>query len=524
MGTRKSSDQHQFAMVPGVSMQRSRFNRSSGLKTTFQAGQLIPIFVDEALPGDTFSLKPTLFGRLATPIHPVMENLWMETFFFSVPLRLIWDNFQKFMGEQENPGDSTDYLVPQVVAADPGGFGEETIHDYFGLPTKVPALSVSAFWHRAYALVWNEWFRDENLQDSILVNKDDGPDDPDDVVIQRRGKRHDYFTSCLPFAQKGVDVTLPLGASAPVIGAGGTGPTFDVSNLTDVGIYGVGADARLFWPSAPSGSAQASWNDPDLEADLSSATAATINSIREAFQLQRLLERDARGGTRYTEILRSHFSVVSPDQRLQRPEFLGGGRTRVQLHQVAQTSEAGTTPLAELAAFGIATGTDGSWTKSFVEHCVVIGMVCVRADLNYQQGLDRMFSRSTRYDYYWPSLANLGEQAVLNKELYAQGSADPTADDEVFGYQERYAEYRYKPSKITGQMRSNHSTPLDAWHLAQDFSTLPVLNDEFIVEDPPVDRIIAVTGAPHMLLDAYFDLHCARPMPMYSVPGLIDHF
>lgn len=516
--------QHRFAEVSAGEIQRSKFARPSGLKTTLDAGFLVPVFVDEALPGDVFNMKPTMFGRLATPIHPVMDNLFMDTFWFAVPVRLLWENWEKFNGAQTDPADSTDFLVPQMISDDPGGFAEGSLADYFGMPTKVPAMSVNSLWHRAYNLIYNEWFRDENLQDSLVVDTDDGPDDEADYAIVRRGKRHDYFTSCLPFAQKADPVSLPLGTVAPVVSVGDGEPTFDADDAVGSKIQVDTGGGVLNMITDPSSDGTLKWNDSKLETDLSLATAATINQLREAFQLQRLFERDARGGTRYTEILKSHFGVSSPDQRLQRPEFLGGGTTRLMVNQVAQTSETAATPLAELAAFSTVTAHGGGFVASFVEHCVIIGMVSIRADLNYQQGLDRMFSRRTRFDFYWPAFAHLGEQTVLNQELFAQGSADAPADAAAFGFQERYAEYRYKQSKVTGQMRSNAATPLDTWHLAQNFAALPALAAGFIQEFPPIDRIIAVPSEPNMLLDCYFDLQCARPMPVNSVPGLIDHF
>lgn len=545
----RSVMQHDFSRVPRAEIPRSSFDRSHGHKTALDSGLLYPIFWDEALPGDTFNLNMTAFGRLATPLRPFMDNVFFNTFFFFVPWRLVWDNTQKFFGEQDNPGDSTDYLIPFMSSPNPNGYDTNSIFDYFGIPTKVPDVGHSVLPLRAYNLIWNTWFRDQNLQDSVPVPKGDTSDPLATYTLLRRGKRHDYFTSCLPWPQKGAAVDIPLGGYAPVRGMGkisAVWPGAAPQAVRESGGHNV-TYATGTWSSFQNDGPDDSWavqrqtnppfpSDnsayPGIYADLTDASAATINQLRQAFQVQKLMERDARGGTRYTEIVRAHFNVVSPDARLQRPEYLGGGQGVLNLHQIAQTSGSPTapdgytaTPQGSLAAYGTTAFGGHGFSKSFTEHGVILGLLSVRADLNYQQGLNRAWKRRTKYDVYWPALAMIGEQAVLNGEIYSQGfSAAGNPDDQVFGYQERFAEYRYKPSIITGELRSNAAQPLDTWHLAQDFATLPALDAAFIEDRPPMERVLAVPSERQFIFDMYFKLRCARPMPMYGIPGMIDHF
>jgi hypothetical protein len=529
-----SVNAHSFAMVPKSDIPRSSFNMQKTLKTTFDSGYLVPIMCEEVLPGDTFNVKATMFGRLATPLFPVLDNLHLDSFFFFVPNRLTWNNWVKFMGEQDNPTDSISYSIPQQVSP-VGGYAVGSLQDYLGLPTvgQVGAgntVSHNALPVRAYNLIFNQWFRDENLQNSVTVDKGDGPDTTPatNYTLLRRGKRHDYFTGSLPWPQKGgTAVTLPLGTKAPIYIDSAVSSDIPLAVRNNAGVakattFGVFDTVNQIGVRSIAATA----SSKELFVDLSAATSATINQLRQSFQIQKLLERDARGGTRYTEIIRAHFGVVSPDARLQRPEYLGGGSTPINITPIPQTSAtgAGTTPLGNLAAYGTYLAPGHGFSQSFVEHGYVIGLISVRADLTYQQGLRKMWSRSTRYDFYFPVFAMLGEQAVLNKEIYCDGSA---TDSAVFGYQERWAEYRYNPSQITGLFKSTSAGTIDPWHYSQRFTSLPTLNSTFIQDTPPLARNLAVGTAANgqqLLLDAFFDIRAARPLPLYSVPGLIDHF
>lgn len=550
-------NQSHFAMIPQANIRRSVFDRSHVYKTTFNEGQLIPYFVDEVIPGDTFTLNPVEFCRLATPVVPFMDNIYIESFFFFVPSRLVYDKWVNLCGEQENPEDSTDYLVPTVSLT---GDMTNKLPDYMGIACASGTfnnVSVNCLPFRCYWTIWNEWFRDENLQKSVKVSKGET-----NTVLEPmgqstvnpnyglpsgvsnwydpapRGKRYDYFTGALPWPQKGPAVDLPLGGNAAIktsingvlsdditLVSSKPGPSSTSGNpsLIFSGDSYISSSNDIWADNSP-----VSWRGSylgksyDTVADMSTVSSVTINSLRQAFMLQRYYEIDARGGTRYTEKLQAHFGVINPDARLQRPEFLGSHSSMMNINPVTQTSSTdSTTPQGNLAAYGLNAQRYHAFTKSFSEFGYVIGLINVRADLTYQQGVNKMWLRSDVLDFYWPSFAHLGEQAIENIEIYCQGNDD---DKKVFGYQERYAEYRYKPSLITGQFRSTYKQPLDIWHLSQKFATLPTLSDEFIQDHPPISRVVAVPSYPHFLLDVKFNLKCIRPMPMYGIPGMMGHF
>lgn len=551
-----------FAQLPHADIRRSQFDRSSSVKTSFNVGDVIPFFLDEVLPGDTFKIKTSKVVRLQTLITPMMDNLYLDTYFFFVPNRLVWSHWKEFNGENTQSAwlPTTEYEIPQITAPATDGWSIGTIADYLGIPTGVPDLSVNALPFRAYALVMNEWFRDENLTDPLVVPLDDatvaGVNTGAYVTDVAKGglpfvaaKYHDYFTSCLPAPQKGPDVAIPVAevGELPVV------PRF---NIVDSKYFDNNPLSWRIMSGDPNSSPTTvyggfmAYNGPGSTSDgpvefrhsgysqytsfvpanlyavqEGAAQVATINQLRLAFQIQKLYEKDARGGTRYTEILRSHFGVTSPDSRLQRPEYLGGNRIPIRINQIVQQSatQEGSTPQGNPVGLSLTSDNHSDFTKSFTEHGFILGLMVARYDHTYQQGLDRMFSRKSRFDYYWPVFANIGEQAVLNKEIYAQGTVE---DDEVFGYQEAWADYRYKPNRVCGEMRSQAPQSLDVWHLGDDYSKLPSLSDEWIREDKTnVDRVLAVQSSVsnQLFADIYVQNRCTRPMPMYSIPGLIDH-
>lgn len=544
-----------FALNPTkIDISRSTFDRSSSVKTSFNTGDIVPFYVDEVLPGDTFNVKTSKVVRLQTMLTPMMDNMYLDTYFFFVPNRIVWEHWKQFNGENTESAwiPQTQYEVPQITAP-VGGWQVGTIADYFGIPTGVENLSVNALPFRAYALIMNEWFRDENLQDPLVVPMDDstvtGVNTGTFVTDVAKGgkpyiacKYHDYFTSCLPSPQKGPDVQIPVSPATdlPVVpkldfawNYNGTAVpamkyayTDQAANISAGSGMVIGSDKAVYDYSGVGSNG----NHPIAPSNLWAIqdglpAAATINQLRLAFQIQKLYERDARGGTRYIEILKSHFGVTSPDARLQRPEYLGGNRVPINVNQIVQQSATtdGSTPQGNPVGLSLTTDTHSDFTKSFTEHGFVIGVMVARYDHTYQQGIERMWSRKDRFDYYWPVFANIGEQAVLNKEIYAQGTAK---DNEVFGYQEAWADYRYKPNRVTGEMRSSYAQSLDVWHLGDDYDALPSLSDSWIREDKAnVDRVLAVTSSVsnQLFCDIYVKNRTTRPMPMYSVPGLIDH-
>lgn len=549
-----------FALNPSIDIARSQFDRSASIKTSFNVGQLIPFFVEEVLPGDTFNIQTSKVVRLQTLLTPMMDNIYLDTYFFFVPNRLVWEHWKELNGENTQSAwyPEVEYQIPQITAPS-GGWSVGTIADYMGIPTGVANLSVNAMPIRAYALICNEWFRDENLTDPLQIPVDDttvaGVNTGTYVTDVAKGglpfvaaKYHDYFTSCLPAPQRGPDVLIPVaqGGDLPVVAngnlhdivAGTTGPIPIALNAGEKGTVPTD-DLHSLYVTSGTTPTSGIWSNTGIAGQFSDyispanlwalqtgdAASASINQLRLAFQIQKLYEKDARGGTRYTEILRTHFGVSSPDSRLQRPEYLGGNRIPININQVIQNSATAenSTPLGDTAAYSLTTDTHAEFTRSFTEHGYIIGLVVARYDHTYQQGLDRMWSRKDRFDFYWPVFANIGEQAVLNQEIYAQGNDQ---DTQVFGYQEAWADYRYRPNKVTGEMRSQYAQSLDAWHLADDYTQLPSLSDSWIREDAAtVDRVLAVTSANanQLFMDVYVRNRCTRPMPMYSIPGLIDH-
>lgn len=536
-----------FSQIPTVDLDRNLFERNHQWKGTLDGGFLYPVFCDEVLPGDTKKLNTTFFGRMTTPIVPIMDNIYLDYHLWFVPRRLVWEHWDEFLGARENPDDSIDYLIPQVESGTNGGYPRYSYFDYLGIRPGINNLSVDACFFRSLIKIWNDWYRDNNLQASIPLNLGDGPDSlsnytnfnfgSDGVLdtnnpylLLPRGKRHDYFTTCLPTPQKGDPVDIPLTGNIPVVGDGNplgltsgnlsdsrTGFNRTYQPNSSAGTYYLGISGS----SAISGNGIGVNTDPDksgLIALLSDASAVTINAFRNAVALQQFLETDNIYGDRVVSLVLGHFGVRIPDYRLQRAEYLGGGTSRININPVAQTSSTDTiSPQGNLSAYAIVASTGNGFAQSFTEHGIIIGLVSVRTDLNYQQGIPRMFSRKTRYDFFWPMLAHLGNMPVYNKEIFAQGTAD---DNGIFGYQEKDADYRYKENIITGKFRSDDPQSLDVWHLAQDFSSLPQLNAEFIVEKPPFDRVIAVQDEPQFLLDAYHEYDDIRVVPLYGTPGL----
>jgi hypothetical protein len=547
----RNTESH-FSLAPHVDISRSRFDRSASLKTSFNAGDVVPFFLDEVLPGDTFSVDTSKVVRMQTLLTPMMDNVYLDTYYFFVPNRLVWDHWKEFCGENTASAwiPATEYTMPQITSPAGTGWDVGTLADYFGIPTGVAGLSVSALPFRAYALIMNEWFRDQNLQDPLVVPTDDstvaGVNTGTTVTDVAKGgkpfiasKYHDYFTSALPSPQKGPDVLIPAATAGeyPVVTRDAQAVSGTVPNLRWVYTNGttpvltntgLGTDDSGSYTGAHSQGATDP-NHPLVPANLfalaSGGLGATINQLRLAFQIQKFYEQQARGGSRYTEVVRSFFGVTSPDARLQRPEYLGGNRVPINVNQIVQQSgtESSGTPQGTVVGQSLTTDKHSDFTKSFTEHGLIIGVMVARYDHTYQQGLNRLWSRKDKFDFYWPVFANIGEQAIKNKEIFAQGN---DKDNEVFGYQEAWAEYRYKPNMVTGEMRSAYAQSLDVWHLADDYKQLPTLSDAWIKEDKSnLDRVLAVASSVsnQFFADIFVKNYCTRPMPMYSVPGLIDH-
>ena len=554
----RNSESH-FAENPTVGISRSKFDRSFTHKTTFNTGDIIPIYCDTTImPGDTVKMKMSEVVRMMTPIAPVMDNANLDTYFYFVPYRLIWDHFKRFFGENDTAPwtQNVEYEIPQIVAPE-NGWKKGSLADYLGYPTEIGGYKASALPFRAYATVWNEWFRSEALQNPCYVTTGDsditGTDKTtlgsnyDYVVDTEKGaaplkacKYFDYFTAALPGAQRGPQVTIPLGQYAPLKATAPTHPFPGYTSWTDgegeeLGFLNIGSSISdtgklALFSDEETHHIMGGTLQTKLVTDLSNAVSATINQLRQAFQIQKFYERQARGGTRYIEMVKSHFDVTNPDFRMQRPEYLGGERIPINMNQVVQNSESATTPLGSTGAMSVTSNVNGDlFTHSFTEHGILIGLAVVRTIHTYQQGLNRQYSKKKFTDFYFPEFANLGEQAILNKEIYLQGPSvvdddGNIVDEQAFGYQEAWGNERYFPDIVTGEMRSNYAQSLDLWHYADDYAQLPSLGDEWIMEtDQNVARTLAVESHDQFLGDFYFGAVYTRPMPMFSVPGLIDH-